>query len=80
MGIFEELQEIVRFRTEVIEKGREVLYTNPDRLSDDDLQALIYTIFEKINELGKIKSNGVKNSTTKISLSWDLDQTQGESK
>lgn len=51
MGIFEELQEIARFRTEVIEKGREVLYTNPDRLSDDDLQALIYTIFEKINEL-----------------------------
>ena len=51
MGIFEELQEIVRFRTEVIEKGREVLYTNPDRLSDDEFQALIYTIFEKINEL-----------------------------
>lgn len=51
MGIYEQLQEIARFRTEVIEKGREVLYTNPDRLSDDDLQALIYTIFEKINEL-----------------------------
>ena len=51
MGIFEELQEIARFRTEVIEKGREVLYTNPDRLSDDEFQALIYTIFEKINEL-----------------------------
>lgn len=51
MSIFEELQEIARFRTEVIEKGREVLYTNPDRLSDDEFQALIYTIFEKINEL-----------------------------
>ena len=44
-------EEVVKYREGLINYGREVVFTNPDRLSDKELQALVYTIFERINEL-----------------------------
>lgn len=44
-------EEVVKYREGLINYGREVVFTNPDRLSDNELKALVYTIFEHINEL-----------------------------
>lgn len=51
MNTLEELMEVERYRNGLIDHGREVVFTNPDRLSDDELQALVYTIFKHLNEL-----------------------------
>lgn len=51
MNTWEELMEVERYRNGLVNHGREVVFTNPDRLSDDELQALVYTIFKHLNEL-----------------------------
>jgi len=42
---------MMKMRQDLIEKGKEMAYENPDRLSEPELRALTDRIFQKLNEI-----------------------------
>ena len=46
-----DINSVMKFRTKLIEYGNRVSIENPDRLNDDELQALTVRIFDILNKL-----------------------------
>lgn len=70
------IEEVVKFRESLINFGKEVTCTNPDRLSPDELQALVYTIFKYINELDV--TMGYPYHDTGVILPKSIDKNRAE--
>lgn len=45
------IQELVRYREKLIQYGKVVAEENPDHLSADEIQALVYRIFDELKKL-----------------------------
>lgn len=45
------MQELVKYREKLIQYGKVVAEENPDHLEADELQALVYRIFEELNKI-----------------------------
>lgn len=45
------MQELVKYREKLIQYGKVVAEENPDHLEADELQALIYRIFDELNKI-----------------------------
>lgn len=45
------MQELVKYREKLIQYGKVIAEENPDHLEADELQALVYRIFEELNKI-----------------------------
>ena len=61
-----DINSVMKFRTKLIEYGKRVSIENPDRLNDDELQALTVRIFDILNKLDM--SLGYDNHDTGIRM------------
>lgn len=46
-----DIDSIIKYRTKLIEYGKRARIENPDRLNNDELQALTVRIFDMLNQL-----------------------------
>lgn len=51
MDDIETFEVIIKLRRDLIEKGKQVAYENPDRLSEEELRALTDRIFQELNSI-----------------------------
>ena len=45
------MQELVKYREKLIQYGKVIAEENPDHLNADELQALVYRIFDELKKL-----------------------------
>lgn len=71
-----DINGVMKYRTKIIEYGKKVVIENPDRLNNDELQALTAKIFEHLNELDV--SLGYDNHDTGIRKPKNIDKDRQE--
>ena len=71
-----DIDSVIKYRTKLIEYGKRASIENPDRLNNDELQALTVRIFDMLNQLDM--SLGYDNHDTGIRKPESVDKDRQE--